>query len=344
MDHGLLASTDISRTLLESSGDLFARESGATPWRITMKWQGVIPAITTCFASGSRIDHAFMANHCQWLIENGCTGVVALGSLGEGATLSFDEKTAVLNTCVKALKGRGSVVAAISSLTTGEAVSLAKQAHAAGCDGLMVLPPYVYRGDWREMKAHVSAVLEAAPLPGMLYNNPIAYGTDFLPEQIRELAAERANFLAVKESSADVRRVSAIRALLDDRLAILVGVDDAILESIGVGAVGWIAGLANALPRESVDLFEFGIQGKSSEARELYRWFLPLLRLDTVPKFVQLIKLVQEEFGVGNADVRPPKLRLTGAELQATKDLIYHALRTRPQQASTELRLRQAAK
>jgi dihydrodipicolinate synthase/N-acetylneuraminate lyase len=344
MDHGLLASTDISRALLESCSNLDASKSGARPWRFTMKWQGVIPAITTCFANGSQIDHAFITNHCQWLVENGCTGVVALGSLGEGATLSFDEKIAVLSTCVRALKGRGSVVAAISSLTTAESVSLAKQAQAVGCDGLMILPPYVYRGDWREMKAHVSAVFEATPLPGMLYNNPIAYGTDFLPEQIRELAAERANFQAVKESSADVRRVSAIRALLDDRLAILVGVDDAILESIGVGAVGWIAGLANALPRESVDLFEYGIRGKSSEAFELYRWFLPLLRLDTVPKFVQLIKLVQEEFGVGNADVRPPKLRLTGEELQATRELIHRALRTRPRKASTELHLRQAAK
>src|SRR4249920_1519197 len=309
-----------------------------------MKWQGVIPAITTCFANGSQIDHAFMTNHCQWLVENGCTGIVALGSLGEGATLSLDEKIAVLNTCVRALKGRTPVVAAISSLTTAESVSLAKQAHAAGCDGLMVLPPYVYRGDWREMKAHVSAVFDATPLPGMLYNNPIAYGTDFLPEQIRELAAERANFVEVKESSADIRRVSAIRALLGDRLALFVGVDDAILEGIGVGAVGWIAGLANALPRESVGLFDYGMQGKSSEAFELYRWFLPLLRLDTVPKFVQLIKLVQEEFGIGNADVRPPKLRLTGEELQTTKELIHHALRTRPQRASTELRLRQAAK
>ncbi len=308
-----------------------------------MKWQGVIPAITTCFANGSQIDHAFMTNHCQWLVENGCTGIVALGSLGEGGTLSFDEKIGVLKNCVKALKGRAPVVAAISSLTTTESVSLAKQAHAAGCEGLMVLPPYVYRGDWREMKAHVSAVFDATPLPGMLYNNPIAYGTDFLPEQIRELAAERANFVAVKESSADIRRVSAIRALLDDRLALFVGVDDAILEGIGVGAVGWIAGLANALPRESVDLFDYGMQGKSSEAFELYRWFLPLLRLDTVPKFVQLIKLVQEELGIGNADVRPPKLRLTGEELQATKELIHHALRTRPQKASTELRLRQAA-
>jgi len=285
-----------------------------------MKWQGVISAITTCFAKSSQIDHAFITGHCQWLVENGCTGVVALGSLGEGATLSFDEKVAVLNTCANALKGRASVVAAISSLTTAEAVSLAKQAHAAGCDALMVLPPYVYRGDWREMKAHVSAIFDATPLSCMLYNNPIAYGTDFLPEHIHELAAERANFHAVKESSADVRRVSAIRALLGDRLALFVGVDDAILEGIAVGAVGWIAGLANALPRESV------------------------LRLDTVPKFDQHIKLVQEELGVGNADVRPPKLRLTGEELRATKDLIHDALRKRPQKASTELRLRQAAK
>jgi 1-pyrroline-4-hydroxy-2-carboxylate deaminase len=303
-----------------------------------MKWTGVIPAITTCFKYGSQIDHGFMAAHCQWLVENGCTGVVALGSLGEGGALMFDEKMAVVSTCVKALKGRASVVAAISSLTTAESVSLANAAHNAGCDGLMVLPPYVYRGDWREMKTHVAAVFEATPLSCMLYNNPIAYGTDFLPEQIRELAGQYANFHAVKESSADVRRVSAIRALVGHRLAILVGVDDAILEGISVGAVGWIAGLANALPRESVDLFNFGVEGKSSQAFELYRWFLPLLRLDTVPKFVQLIKLVQEELGIGNADVRPPKLRLKEDELRAAKDLIQQAIRTRPKNASTELR------
>ena len=289
-----------------------------------MKWKGVLPAITTCFKSGSQVDHGFMASHCQWLIENGCTGVVALGSLGEGGTLSFDEKVGVASTCVKALKGRASVVAAISSLATAESVSLAKAAHNAGCDALMVLPPYIYRGDWREMKAHVATVF--------------AYGTDFLPEQIQELASEYANFHAVKESSADVRRVSAIRALVGERLAVFVGVDDAILEAISVGAAGWIAGLANALPRESVDLFNYGIEGKSSQAFELYRWFLPLLRLDTVPKFVQLIKLVQEELGIGNADVRPPKLRLTGDELHSTKMLIQQALRNRPKGASTELR------
>jgi len=304
-----------------------------------MKWSGVIPAITTCFKSEGEVDHSFVARHCQWLVENGCTGVVALGSLGEGGTLQFDEKVAVLKTCVAALKGKAPVVAAISSLTTGEAVRLAKEAHAAGCEGLMVLPPYVYKGDWREMKAHVAAVFQATPLSCMLYNNPIAYGTDFLPEQIQELAAEYGNFHSVKESSADIRRVSAIRALVGDRLAIFVGVDDAILEGIGVGAVGWIAGLANAMPRESVDLFNYGTEGESSQAFELYRWFLPLLRLDTVPKFVQLIKLVQEELGVGSADVRKPKLRLAGEELQSTKELIQQALRTRPKSTSSELRM-----
>jgi 4-hydroxy-tetrahydrodipicolinate synthase len=303
-----------------------------------MKWNGVIPAITTCFKSGSEIDHAFMTAHCQWLVENGCTGVVVLGSLGEGATLDFAEKVAVMKNSAKSLKGHGSVVVAISSLTTAESVSLAKAAHTAGCDGLMVLPPYVYRGDWREMKTHVATVFQATPLPCMLYNNPIAYGTDFLPQQIQELVEEFRNFQAVKESSADVRRVSAIRALVGDRLAIFVGVDDAILEAISVGAIGWIAGLANALPRESVDLFDYGVAGRSAEAFELYRWFLPLLRLDTVPKFVQLIKLVQEELGIGNADVRPPKLRITGEELRSTKQLIQQAVRTRPKNASTEMR------
>jgi len=278
-----------------------------------------------------------MAAHCQWLIENGCTGVVALGSLGEGATLEPEEKVAVLSNCAKAVEGRASMVAAISSLATAESVRLAKAAADAGCDGLMVLPPYVYRGDWREMKAHVSAVFSATPLSCMLYNNPIAYGTDFLPEQIQELAGENGNLHAVKESSADVRRISAIRALVGERLALLVGVDDAILEGIGAGAVGWIAGLANALPRESVDLFNYGVEGKASHAFELYRWFLPLLRLDTVPKFVQLIKLVQEELGVGNADVRAPRLRLTGTELEATRELFRESIRTRPLPASSDL-------
>jgi dihydrodipicolinate synthase/N-acetylneuraminate lyase len=296
-----------------------------------MNWKGVLPAITTSFAEELNVDHAAVTNHCRWLLDNGCTGIVALGSLGEGATLSFDEKLEVLRTCVAAVQGRGPVVASISALTTSEAVAIAKAATDIGCDGLMVLPPYVYRGNWREMKAHVAAVFEATPFSCMLYNNPIAYGTDFLPEQIQELAAGHENFEAVKESSTDARRVSAIRALLDRRLEITVGVDDAVLEAIGVGATGWIAGLANALPRESVDLFQYAINGESEKAFQLYRWFLPLLRMDTVPNFVQLIKLVQVEVGIGNSRVRPPRLELVGDELERTRRIIRDALRSRPQ-------------
>jgi 4-hydroxy-tetrahydrodipicolinate synthase len=296
-----------------------------------MKWKGVMPAVTTPFNHELGVDHRFLAEHCRWLLDNGCSGIVALGSLGEGATLSFDEKQDVLRTCIKAAQQRGPVVASISALSTSEAVALAKIARDLGCDGLMVLPPYVYKGDWREMKTHVAAVFGATPLSCMLYNNPVAYGTDFLPEQIEELAAEHENFEAVKESSTDVRRVSAIRALLDHRLNILVGVDDAVLEAIGVGATGWVAGLANALPRESVELFNSGINEETDKAFELYRWFLPLLRMDTVPIFVQLIKLVQAEVGIGNARVRPPRLELVGRELDQAQKIIRNALRSRPQ-------------
>jgi len=300
-----------------------------------MNWRGVTPAITTAFNESLTVDEGFVAEHARWLLENGCTGVVALGSLGEGATLSFHEKTDILRTLGKAVSGRGTLVASISSLTTGESVELAKAATDLGCSGLMVLPPYVYQGDWCEMKAHVAAVFRATPLSCMLYNNPVAYGTDFLPEQIQELALEYENFRAVKESSTDARRVSAIRVLVEDRIEISVGVDDAVLEAIGVGATGWVAGLANALPRESVELFNCGIQGEDQKAFELYRWFLPLLRMDTVPKFVQLIKLVQAELGMGNPRVRPPRLELMGAELEQARKTIREALRTRPESVSS---------
>jgi 1-pyrroline-4-hydroxy-2-carboxylate deaminase len=298
-----------------------------------MNWKGVHPAITTPFNENLTVDHGFLSEHCGWLLENGCAGIVALGSLGEGATLSFSEKTDILRTLRQAVRGNAPIVASISSLSTSESVSLAKAAADLGCSGLMVLPPYVYLGDWREMKAHVAAVFRATSLPCMLYNNPVAYGTDFLPEQIRELASEFENFQAVKESSTDARRVSAIRALVDDRLEISVGVDDAIVEAIGVGATGWVAGLADALPRESVDLFNYAVQGEDRKAFELYRWFLPLLRMDTVPKFVQLIKLVQAEVGMGNARVRPPRLELAGDELEQARKITREALQARPESA-----------
>lgn len=295
-----------------------------------MKWTGVMPAITTCFDRDYNVDHSFLAKHCLHLIKNGCTGIVPLGSLGEGSTLAYDEKLAIIDTCVKAVCDKAPVVAAISSLRTSEAVQLARDAEARGCHGLMILPPYVYKGDAREMLGHVEAVLHASTLPCMLYNNPVAYGTDFLPEQIARLARENENLKAVKESSTDVRRVTAIRSLVGERLAIFIGVDDAVVEAIRVGAVGWIAGLANALPEESVELFQCTVQGDFQRAFEIYKWFLPLLRMDTVPKFVQLIKLVQEEAGIGSARVRPPRLEIEGDELAEAQRVIRHALKTRP--------------
>jgi dihydrodipicolinate synthase/N-acetylneuraminate lyase len=299
-----------------------------------MNWYGVMPAITTCFDENLHVDHGFMTRHVQWLLANGCTGIITLGSLGEAATLTLAEKEALVRNVLTAAK-QAPVVAAISSLSTDESITLAKMGEQSGCSGLMVLPPYVYRGDWREMKAYVSAVFRSTPLSCMLYNNPVSYGTDFLPEQIAELAAEHSNFAAVKESSTDVRRVTSIRALTGNRLRIFVGVDDAIVEGVAAGAVGWVAGLVNAFPAESVALFDAAIAGKHEEAFALYRWFLPLLRMDTVPKFIQLIKQVQQEVGVGNARVRPPRLEVTGTELQETCAAVQHALQNRPAVKST---------
>lgn len=297
-----------------------------------MHWKGVMPAITTCFDENLEIDHEFTARHVKWLVENGAAGIVTNGSLGEGATLSFDEKKALWKTCVDAVGDKVPIIPAIAALSTNEGITQAIAAETIGCRGLMVLPPYVHKGDWREMRSHVSEIIKATSLSCMIYNNPIAYGTDFLPEQIAELALEHENLHAVKESSGDVRRITAIRALSRDRLAIFVGLDDAIVEGIAAGATGWVAGLVNALPKESVDLFNYAVSGESESAFELYRWFLPLLRLDTVPKFVQLIKLVQEKVNMGNARVRPPRLEIIGEELAETIAIIEEALNIRPKE------------
>jgi 4-hydroxy-tetrahydrodipicolinate synthase len=297
---------------------------------MNMKWQGILPAMTTEFRRDLSVDHAFVAEQAQWLAGHGCSGLVALGSLGESATLRLEEKKDILATCVGALAGRIPVVAGIAALGTAEAVELARAAEAAGCGGLMVLPPYVYSTEWREMKAHVQAVLRATKLSCMLYNNPISYKTDFLPAHIQELAAENPNLHAVKESSADARRITAIRALCGPGMAVLVGVDDLIVEGLAAGAVGWVAGLVNAFPRESARLFQLGAAGDKKKTAALYDWFLPLLRMDTAPKFVQLIKLAQQEVGRGSERVRPPRLKLAGAERKAALATMARAIATRP--------------
>lgn len=293
-------------------------------------WRGVVPAITTPFNADGGIDHAFLARHAHWLIDAGCTGIVPLGSLGEGATLSFDDKLSIVKTLVDALGDRAPVIPGIAALSTDEAVRLAQECERLGARGLMVLPPYVYSTDWREMGAHVRAVIGATRLPVLLYNNPVAYKTDFTPQHIAELAAEFPQIEAVKESSCDIRRFAAIRALIGDRLDLMVGMDDAIVEGVAMGAVGWIAGVVNAFPTESVRVFEQARDGGADAAMELYAWLLPLLRMDTVPKFVQLIKLMQERVGQGSERVRAPRLVVEGAEREEALRQIDHAIATRP--------------
>jgi 1-pyrroline-4-hydroxy-2-carboxylate deaminase len=299
---------------------------------IPASWRGVIPAITTPFKKDMSIDLAFVRKHVALMVNAGCTGIVTPGSLGEGATLSMAERADLWRACVDGVAGRVPVVAAVAAAGTEYAAMIAREAEACACRGLMVLPPYLYKGSWREMKAHFAMVIGATNLSCMLYNNPIAYGVDVTPGQVAELAAAHANLHAVKESSGDVRRITAIRAECGERLAVLVGMDDLIVEGIAAGAVGWIAGLVNALPRESVRLFELARDGKRDEVERLYKWFLPLLRMDTTYDFVQLIKLVQAEAGMvgeGGAAVRLPRMLPEGKELERVRGEIRRVLADR---------------
>ncbi len=299
---------------------------------MSIEWKGVMPATLTQFNADLSIDHGVMAEHGKWLVENGCTAIVAHGSLGEGATLSFAEKVGLQKMYVEALPDTP-VIPGIASLSTKEAVDLAKAAKDNGCRGLMVLPPYLYASDWREMKAHMSAVISATDLPCIIYNNPVAYKTDFIPAHIKELADEHANVESVKESSTDARRIAGIREVCGDRLVLGVGVDDCALEGAAMGAKFWITGVGGAFPKHNVKLWELGTTGRIEEAMPIYTWMLDMLRMDTVVKFVQLIKLQQNlatggKFG--NNRVRPPRLELEGKELAAATAIIEKALATAP--------------
>jgi dihydrodipicolinate synthase/N-acetylneuraminate lyase len=299
---------------------------------MSITWKGVMPATLTQFNADLTIDHALMAEHGKWLVDSGCTAIICHGSLGEGATLSFDEKVALQKTYVDAVPGTP-IIPGIASLSTKEAVDLAKAAKDNGCRGLMVLPPYLYASDWREMKAHMKAVISATDLPCIIYNNPVAYKTDFTPAHIKELADELPNVESVKESSTDARRIAGIRELLGNRLALGVGVDDCALEGAAMGATFWITGVGGAFPKHNVKLWDLGTSGKIEEAMSIYTWMLPMLRMDTVVKFVQLIKLQQTLATggkLGNNRVRPPRLELVGQELADATAIIEKALATAP--------------
>lgn len=296
----------------------------------SMSWVGVFSAITTPLTEDDKVDTALLGRHASWLVDEGVRGIVTCGSLGEGATLSMDERKQVFETCVAAVGDRVPVVASISARATKDAVEMAKFVEANGGSGLMVLPPYVHRGPWEEMRDHVRAVFDATSLSSMLYNNLPAYGVDFTAERILELSSMCSNLHAVKDSGGDVRRLSALRAVTGDRIATFAGLDDMALEAGLAGAHGWIAGLVNAFPAESVALFEAAREGQREKAVALNNWFLPLLQLDTVPEFVQLIKQVQVAVGWGTEQVRAPRQATQGALREQAAKIIETALANRP--------------
>jgi len=295
----------------------------------TNRWQGVFPAVTTKFKPDMSIDYAAMGEHLEFQLEAGVHGVIILGSLGENPALDMDEKLRLTDFFVRQVNGRVPLLACIAESDTRQARHFAHKAEAMGADGYMLLPPMRYASDRRETLGYLQEVADASDVPIMLYNNPVAYGTDLSPADFEELAANP-KFVAIKESSADTRRIPAIRRGMGDRYAIFCGVDDLAFESFTLGADGWVAGLVVAFPRETVRIYELMREGKWLEARRIYEWFLPLLGLDIGPKFVQQIKLVEELMDIGPARVRSPRLALSEPEARRVKAILERALAHRP--------------
>ena len=296
----------------------------------SIQWRGVFPALTTKFTAGDEIDWAAMEKHLSFQLDAGVHGLIILGSLGENATLSFDEKIEMVRFFAGAERRGKPLVACIAESSTRDAKAFARGAAEAGAEGFMLLPPMRYPSDRRETISYLQDVAAATDLPIMLYNNPIAYGTDLTPADFARLA-DNPRFEAIKESAADTRRFPEIRRLVGDRFALFCGVDDLAYECFALGAVGWVAGLVVAFPRETVRLWELCQAGRWEEARALYEWFLPLLHLDIGPKFVQQIKLVEALMGVGSARVRGPRMQLSEAEASRVEQVLAEALENRPE-------------
>ncbi len=295
----------------------------------TTRWQGVYPALTTKFKLDYSLDLAAMARHLEFQLEAGVHGLIILGSLGENATLDMDEKLQLTEFFIKQVNGRVPLLACIAESDSRQARHFAGRAQDMGIDGFMLLPPMRYPSDRRETLAYLQEVAAASDLPVMLYNNPVAYGTDLSPQDFETLASNP-KFVAIKESSADTRRIPEIRRRTGDRYAIFCGVDDLAFECFSMGAIGWVAGLVVAFPRETMRLYDLMCSGQWSEARVIYEWFLPLLHLDIGPKFVQQIKLVEEITGVGSARVRSPRLALSETEARFVRETVEQALANRP--------------
>jgi dihydrodipicolinate synthase/N-acetylneuraminate lyase len=296
---------------------------------MSVTWQGVFPAATTQFKSDESLDLPATLAHLDAMIEAGIDGLIMLGTVGENCSLEAAEKRTILKATVDHVAGRVPVLSGVAEYTTSLACRFAADALKAGVDGLMVLPGMVYKSDTRETIAHFRAVANATELPIMVYNNPVSYSVDLKPEAFVELADEP-TLVAIKESSEDPRRITDLKNAIGDRYLLFCGVDDLVLESMILGAIGWVSGLVNAFPRENRLLWDLAIAGRFDEAREVYRWYTPLLHLDTHPKLVQYIKLANAECGYGTEMVRAPRLTLEGAERDQILGVIRKAIATRP--------------
>jgi 4-hydroxy-tetrahydrodipicolinate synthase len=292
-------------------------------------WHGVFPAVTTQLRRDQSLDLEATARHIEVLLESGVSGLVMLGSLGENQQLLPDEKRKVMAATIEAVRGRVPVLSGVIENSTAGAIAYARDMEKMRADGLMLLPAMVYKADARETVAHYRTVAAATSLPIICYNNPLAYTVDITPEMFAELADVK-NFVAIKESSGDVRRVTDLRNLTGDRYQLFCGVDDLVLESVLLGVTGWIAGMGLAFPRENQHFWDLAIAGQYEEARRIYAWFTPLLHLDTPVKFVQYIKLAIQEAGLGAEWVRAPRLPLVGEERERILGVIRRGLETRP--------------
>lgn len=294
-----------------------------------MQWTGVFPAATTQFAEDLSIDFAATQKVLDNLINDGVHGLTIMGTCGENNSLEPDEKLKVLEAACETAKGRVPVIVGVSELTTPRAVKFAADAARIGADALMVLPAMVYVPKERELVTHLKAVAAASDLPIMLYNNPTAYRVNISMDVLRELT-DVESVVALKESSADTRRYTDVVNEFGDRFIMMAGLDDVAFEGLLLGAAGWISGLTSAFPQESVELVESLQKGNIERAREIYRWFMPLLHLDAEHDLVQAIKLSEQIMGRGSERVRMPRLPLEGARRAEVTAMVEKAAATRP--------------
>ena len=293
------------------------------------RWAGVFPAVTTQFHQDQSLNLEATARHCAVLIDSGVSGLIMCGSLGENQTLQPEEKRAVVRCAIEASGGRVPVMSGVAETSTRAAAAYMSDCAALGVAGFMVMPPMVYKADGRELNHWFRSLADVTPLPWMLYNNPIGYTADVTPEMFRELA-DIPNLTSIKESSGNPRRITEIRNTVGDRYQIFTGVDDLMLECAILGIDGWVAGSGIAFPAENQKLWDLTREGRWDEARALYRWAQPLMKLDTHIHFVQYIKLLLQETGLGAEWVREPRLTISGAEREEVLAVIRAALARRP--------------